>query len=140
MTDVRDGFARLTAAAADGRLKLVCRTRGLRLLVAFGSVLLPDSDPHDVDLAFARERRGTALGPLDLLGLIGDLTDVAVIDELDLLDLDRADPVAKAAALLPGLPLFESVEGEFARTQMAAFGEFADTAWIRRIELDGLAG
>lgn len=115
----------------------MCTRLGLELLVAFGSAVRdkPSPQAQDLDLAFAGVR-GTSV---DVLQLVGALVGVTGFVRIDLLDLSRADPVARAEALLNGVPLFEAGRDSFAQRQMAAFSERLDTAWLRRLELEVLA-
>ncbi len=55
---------------------------------------------------------------LDVIAVICALMDLVDSDHVDLLDLDRAGPVARQHALVPGDPLYEYRPGEFARQQM----------------------
>lgn len=137
MTDAMAGLERLRAAAADGSLAGLCGSRGVRLLVVFGSAVdrAAVRPPRDLDVAFARSHRGDG-PPVSVVTLMDDLLQVTRINDVDLLDLDRADPVAKAAALLFGQPVFQEEDGAFAVAQMAAFGEFHDTEWMRRHALE----
>jgi predicted nucleotidyltransferase len=131
----REALARLVDAAADGRLDALCERRGVRVMGAFGSAVDPHvHDPHDLDIALAFEP-GSAR---DLLAVWDDLRRLCGFDDLDLLDLDHARPVARANGLV-GLPLYERRKGEYAREQMAAVLERMDTEWLRRIELELLA-
>ena len=61
--------------------------------------------------------------------------DLVDSDHVDLLDLDRAGPVARQHALVPGDPLYEYRPGEFARQQMRASGQRLGTEWMRRLDL-----
>jgi hypothetical protein len=58
---------------------------------------------------------------------------------VDVVDLDRAGPVARQA-LVPGEPLYESEPGGFVTAQMRASGERLSTEWMRRNSLERLAG
>lgn len=127
--------ARLRAAAQTGQLDGLAGAHGLRLLVAFGSAARDEPSPRDVDLAFAAERGAT----VDPVALLGALTDLTGTEALDLLDLDRAGTVARARALGRCVPLFESRHGEFAREQLRALMQFADTGWLRDAQLRSLA-
>lgn len=118
-----------------GEVAEICRARGIGLLVAFGSVVRDEPEPGDLDLAFMAQARGQA----DVLGLLGDLVDLTGTDRLDLLDLDRAGVVAAHRALGAGLPLLESAPSFFAEAQIRAATMFADTRWLRDLQLAHLA-
>lgn len=133
-TDPRSAVRRLQAAAEDGRLDQLCARHGIRLLTVFGSAVRADAQPRDVDVAvgFERGRR------VDLLALIDDLGALTGSDDVDLMVLDRAEPVARERGLVGCLPLYESEPGAFASAQMAAVGERLDTAWLRALELQAM--
>lgn len=135
--DPTTALTRLRDAAARGGLDELCGHHGVRLLVAFGSAVREaDRPPNDLDIAVAFEpgRAG------DAVGLLADLSEVAGTGDLDLMDLDRGGPVARERALVACVPLFEWEPGTFARMQMAAMLERMDTAWLRRLDLEAMAG
>lgn len=135
-TDPRAALGRLRGAASSGELDEACRRHRVRLLAAFGSATRPERDPGDLDLAVGFEHDVTG----DLLVLLEDLSRIAGTDRLDVMDLGRADPVARERGLVGTVPLFESERGAFARAQMAAMLERMDTAWLRDLDLDAMAG
>lgn len=122
---------RLRDAAADGRLDALAETYDLALIVLFGSASRGRPDAHDLDVAIgSRGRAG-----LDMITVLCALMELADSDQIDLLDLDRASPVARQHALVPGDPLYEYQPGEFARQQMRASGQRLGTEWMRRLDL-----
>lgn len=129
----RDARRRLQGAAASGELDAICTRLGVRLLGVFGSASRDDGPAGDLDVAvlFRAEPR-----QLELLDALSELTNY---DRIDLAVLDRADPVLRSEALV-GLPLYEDEPGAWAIAQMAALAERRDTAWLRALELDRLAG
>jgi Polymerase beta, Nucleotidyltransferase len=134
MAEAHDALARLVEAATDGRLDGLCERHRVRIMCAFGSAAQPGiADLRDLDLAVAFEA-----GDGDILALWNDLYELCGPVELDLLDLDRARPVARANGLV-GVPLYERRPGELAREQTAAMLERMDTAWLRRLDLELLA-
>jgi hypothetical protein len=62
---VRDEHARLRDAATQGALGQLCRQHDLDLLVVFGSVLDPGSDPRDLDVAVRFGPRGAIMERFD---------------------------------------------------------------------------
>lgn len=122
--------------AASGDLDSLCEHYGLDLLVVHGSVLDPGADPADVDVAVWPRPRGT----FDLLGFVVDLSPLAGTEAVDVMDLSRAGVVARGLALGRCEPLYERVPGLFARRQMAALPPLVDTAWIRDLGLETMAG
>ena len=124
----------LRDAAADGRLDAFCAEHGIELLTAFGSALRDDAEPRDLDLA-VRLADDVALVPV-----VSALVEWLACDQLDVLDLRRAGVVARANALDQCEPLYELRRGDYARASMAALAMAAETAWIRDLQLDRLAG
>ncbi len=126
-----DAARRLRGAAVDGRLEALAEVHGLSLVVMVGSASRGQPDARDLDVAVgARERTG-----LDAVAVICALMNLVDSDCVDLLDLDRAGPVARQHALVPGDPLYEYQPGEFARQQMKASGQRLGTEWMRRLDL-----
>jgi predicted nucleotidyltransferase len=133
-TDPRTALQRLRAAADDGRLEQLCLQHGIRVLTVFGSAVRPDADPRDLDVAvaFEREHHGDVLAVLDALGALTESND------LDLLVLGQAGPVARERALVQCLALHESEPTAYATAQVAAMGERMDTDWLRALDLETL--
>lgn len=127
----RAALLRLQDAATDGALEALCKRRGLRLLTVFGSAARADGAPRDLDVAvrFEPGRRG------DLLLLLDELSELTASDDVDLLVLDDAGPVARERALVGCIALFESEAGAYADAQMAAICERMDTEWLRQADL-----
>ena len=134
MNSAREAVDTLKAAAAAGRIDEICERLGVRLLGVFGSACRSSGpEPGDVDIAvsFAGPRRD-----LDLIDALVQLTE---FDAIDLAVVDLADPVLRGVAFV-GIPLFEAVPGAYAVAQMAALAEQRDTAWLRRLDLETMAG
>jgi hypothetical protein len=130
--DPRAALAALRRHGADGSLDAFCAARGVRLLTVLGSVLdETEPAPADLDLAVLLD------DDADLLAVLTDLIRLLRFDGIDLMDLRSAGLVAKAAAL-EGEPLFEDAPGRYARLQMATLPLAAETAWIRRLQLEQL--
>ncbi|GAB2680991.1 nucleotidyltransferase family protein [Thalassiella azotivora] len=125
----------LRAADESGALDALCSRHGIEVLTLFGSAAVDPEHAADVDLAvqFSDE------SPKDLVAVVNDLTDLVGTDSVDVLDLRRAGPVARFAALVEGLPLAESRTGIWANSQMSAALEFYKTEWLRRLDLEVLA-
>lgn len=129
--DPRTALATLRRLAAGAEIEAFCQAHGVRLLVVFGSALRGGSAPRDLDLAVLLDDTG------DLVAVTTGLIRLLGCDDVDVMDLGRADLVARAAAL-EGEPLVEDEPGRFARLQMATLPLAAETAWIRRLQLDQL--
>lgn len=131
---VTQSLSALRAAADDGRLRAVCASFDIELLTLFGSALSSDN-PSDIDVAV-----GFAHGAeRDLIGAVGALSDLVPGDHLDIMDLDRAGPVARVEGLVGAQILHESAAGAFSRRELAALGEYLDTAYLRQALLRELA-
>ena len=99
-----------------------------------GSATDPEREPRDLDVA-VWTRDGTAL---DLLGLVGDLIQLTHDDDVDVMVLNRADPLARMLALRDPLVLLERPSGLRLDLLVTAELMFADTAWLRQEQLEGL--
>lgn len=129
----------LRSLAASGELGMLCDRHGVELLVVHGSVLRPESlrPARDLDLAYRYERDAVQ----DPVVLINDLLELLRFDDIDLMDLGRAGPVARARALAPGSEvLYEARRSIFAEAQIAAITEEMETRPMRRRDLELLAG
>jgi predicted nucleotidyltransferase len=131
-TDPRTALQRLRAAAGDGRLEELCRRHSVRVLTVFGSAVRPDGDPRDLDVAVGFGPKRTP----DVLALLDGLAALTGSDDVDLLVLERAGPVARERALVQCVPLYESEPSAYASAQVAAMGERMDTDWLRTIDLE----
>ena len=128
--DARTALSRLRSA--EHGLAQLADGFGLRLLVAFGSAVKA-GDPRDLDLAVATER------PLDAVAFMESLYQLTGYERFDILDLDRANIVARLEALREGETLFEQVAGEYNERLVQAWALFLDTQWLRDLELEALA-
>lgn len=116
-------------------IESLCGRFGIELMTIFGSAVDPMTEyPGDLDVAV----QGVS-SEVDALGVIDALIELTGCDAVDLTVLNRASPVVRAKALC-GIGLYERTSGALARAQMAALGEWRDTAWLRRLDLDRLAG
>lgn len=131
----REAFRQLVAAAEDGRLSTLCDRNSVEILTTFGSAIRDTGEPGDLDIAV----KFRTDAPSDVLTFIEELAELTGIDDLDVMDLDRADPVARSVALTECEPLFEATEGGYVRAQIRAVQERLDTAWLRTMELERLA-
>lgn len=132
--DTRQALEAIRAAASTGSLAELCQSHHVELLVLFGSAVTNPS-PRDIDLALAFE----ADAPRDLLATIDALGRTFRTDHLDIMDLDRAGPVARQRALTKGEILFTATPKAFSERQLRAMVEFMDTAWLRELQREVLA-
>lgn len=130
-TTPREALAALRAPAVAAEL---AARHGLDLVVVFGSSVWSSGEPRDLDLA-VRAPRG-----LDALALLQDLYELTGLEAVDVLDLRRAGAVAAFEALEHGLLLHEARPGLFAEAHITAWSICADEAWLRRRQLQALAG
>lgn len=100
----------------------------LRLVVLFGSAARGEERVEDMDLALL----GT--GPLDLVDLTNRFTQAIGFQEIDLVDLRRADALLQMLVARDGIPLYEREPTEFARFVSLAVRRYADTAKFRAME------
>jgi predicted nucleotidyltransferase len=104
------------------------RESGYRLIVLFGSVARGEPRPEDLDIGvLGRE-------PLDAVALTNRLVRELGVQEVDVCDLQRADPLLTALVARDGIPLHEESPGEFARFASLAVRRYADTRKFREME------
>ena len=136
MATARDALGVLRQAAEDGRLDALCARHGVRLLTVFGSAIDPSApEPGDLDVAVLFRDDSP-----DVVAFLMALVDLTGYEHVDVMDLRRAGPVARAAGLERCEPLFEDTEYLFTHEQLRAIQDRMDTAWLREIELRRLAG
>lgn len=123
-TRARPSLGDLRRAARD-----VARELGAQLVVLFGSAAREDAlRAEDLDLAvLARE-------PLDPVAVTNAFIERLGVQEVDVADLRRADPVLLALVARDGIALFEETPSEFARFASLAFRRYADTRKFRALE------
>lgn len=137
MQAVHEALEILYESSTDGRLGALCDQHGLDLVVVFGSAANPAvHEPNDLDIA-VRFSQGVGA---DLVATTNDLIELVDNEAMDVLDLGRADVVARSRALSPPfVALYEREKGQFALTQMAALTEAMETSHMRRRDLELLA-
>lgn len=130
---VRESADRLESAGRSGELARLCRRFDVEILVLFGSAVEAHADPGDVDVAIGF----TAHAPRDLLGVVDALGDLVPGDHLDVMDLDRAGPVAQRAAMA-GRVLYAAHPSVTTEREIRAFMAYEDTRWLRRLQTEAL--
>lgn len=114
--------------------RLIGERDALRLVVLFGSAADPSrDDPADLDLALKGD------GLLNLADITNHFIQETGFQEIDLVDLTRADPLLLALVARDGLPLYEAEPGVFARFASLAARRFADTRKFRDAEANEVA-
>lgn len=119
----------------SAQLNVLCDEYAVILLTAFGSVLRPEAEPHDLDLGVLFEYAGEH----DALGLRDDLVALAGYEGIDLVVLNGAGPVIRERALVGAEVLHEARKSVHANAAVAATMERMDTAWLRDLALEELA-
>jgi predicted nucleotidyltransferase len=107
---------------------LLGREIGARLIVLFGSAARAGGTPRDLDIGILSDL------PLDAVAATNRLLQLLAIQEVDVTDLRRADPLLLALAARDGVPLFEAEPGAFAAFASLAARRFADTRKFRAAE------
>ena len=135
MTTPVQALDRLRRAATSGELGALSDRFGLDLVVVFGSTAKGAAAPKDLDIAVAT-RRGRRPALLELYEAFTELTGPC---DIDVMVLDRADPVARYEALLGTIPLYEHTPGRYFELRMAALKQYAETAPMRDLSLKLMA-
>lgn len=134
---VADGLARLRRAARDGSLADLCTHHEVDLLTLHGSAARGEPAPRDIDLAVLFASGTSRPRLLDLVTALIDLTGT---DEIDVMDVRRASPTARARALAhDAIVLHEARPGLATRHQMAALTLEMELRPLRRRQLELLA-
>lgn len=135
---VRAGLHRLHRAGADGTLARRCAELGVDLVTLHGSAAAGMDDPQDLDLGvlFATD----ALARRNLVEMVTVLAELAGTDLVDVMDVRRASPTARARAVAHASEvLFEARPGVATRQQMAALTLELELEPLRRAQLELLA-
>lgn len=132
----QEGLAALQAAAESGELDELCARHRVRVLTVFGSTARGEPNPRDLDIGVLFEPDANP----DYLAIIGDLTELTKVEAIDFVHLNRGGPVIRERALVGSVELFESKPGALASAQVAAVLERMDTDWMRRLDLELMAG
>lgn len=130
-TTPAQALERLRQAA---ELDALCGRHNVRILTVFGSAARGAATARDLDVAVRFEPGSRP----DVLVLLDDLSRLTGSDQIDLMVLDTAGPVARERALVGCIALFESETGAYADAQMAAMCERMDTDWLRAADLETL--
>lgn len=131
---VREALCVLEDAVSSGALTQLCDRHGVDLVMFFGSAV-DGEDPGDIDLAVAFGRRADQ----DFLATVTDLLALVPGDHLDVMDLDRADPVGRYAAMTGGRLLFARTPADFWERQIFAINHYIETQPLRDAVLRSLA-
>ena len=95
--------------------EVAARTDGIVLLLLFGSRARGDFSPEaDWDFGYLAD------GPVDLLALMAELSQVVRSDRLDVVDLGRASGLLRYRAARDGVSVYEATPGSFDRFRFEA--------------------
>lgn len=108
------------------------RDTGCRFIALFGSAARSnDRAPEDLDIGVLP---GRDAGGLDRVAFTNRLIRALGVQDIDVADLEHADPLLMMIVAREGIPLYESEEGEFARFASLAVRRYADTRKFRAME------
>lgn len=130
---VTAALGRLEQAVGSGELAALCERFGVEIMTLFGSALT-SSDPGDLDVAVGFSRGAER----DLLGVVNALGELVPGDHLDVMDLDRAGPVAQKAAMVGARVLHEAHRSVSTEREIRAFMAYEDTRWLRALQTETL--
>jgi len=142
MDTMRDRRNRESIDRIKENLTPLLNEEGLRLIVLFGSLAAGKTHSgSDVDLGFLFD------GTVDLVGLTNKVMRLLQMNEVDVVDLRRTNPVLRLSAVKNGLLLYEREPGMFNQFYSLALRRYLDTrkfrtaqetATMRFLELRGL--
>jgi predicted nucleotidyltransferase len=131
MLGSRSPSRRVSIAGVHAAAGRIAPRFGLRLIVAFGSqIRSAAADPQDLDLAVVGST------PIDTIALTNAFIRALGFQNVDLVDLRRADPLLLALVAREGVPLYEAESGVFAEFCSLAIRRYHDTAKFRAAERD----
>ncbi len=108
------------------RLRPLFKEEELELILLFGSVASRISHKKsDIDLAFLFDK------PLDILALTNKVIKLLHTDNVDVVDLKRANPLLKFSIAKNGKLLYERSPGLFNEFYSFAFRRYIDTKKLR---------
>ncbi|MDO5629017.1 MAG: hypothetical protein Q4G43_11910 [Mobilicoccus sp.] len=130
---VGEALGRLNHAVESGALAQTCRRFDVEIVTLFGSAV-SSAAPRDIDIAI-----GFAPGsPRDILGVIDAVNGLVPGDHLDVMDLDRAGPVAQKAAMFTSRVLFAAHPSVTTEREIRAYMTYEDTRWLRDLQTEML--
>ena len=136
MMRVRDALLRLEDAVARGELAETCRDFDVEIVTLFGSAATGPKgiEPRDIDLAV-----GFAPGvQRDFLGVVNALGALVPGDHVDVMDLDRAGPVAQKAAMLGSRVLYAAHPSAATEREIRAYMAYEVTRRLREMQTEML--
>jgi predicted nucleotidyltransferase len=109
------------------RLAPLLKDKELQLVLIFGSTVTGKvrKQQSDIDLAFLFDK------PADILALTNQVIRLLHFDEVDVVDLRRANPLLKFSLVNNGKLLYERSPGLFNEFTSLAFRRYVDTKKLR---------
>jgi uncharacterized protein len=126
---MRKGFKPPSADEIKEKLVPLFKEEGLQLILLFGSVATGNfSKESDVDLGFLFDEA------VNILDLTNRVVRLLHLNNVDIVDLRRATPTLKLAAVGHGKLLYERSPGVFHEFCSLAFRRFVDTRKLREAQ------
>lgn len=114
----------------EQHIAVICRKHKVRFLTLFGSRALGEEKARDTDIAVSFGRPISAREELDFFY---EMVRLFATDKLDVVVLDKADPILLKEVALHGRPLYEQGKGIFDEFIISAIAKYQDTKENRRI-------
>src|SRR3989338_3567644 len=124
MTAIRD----ITRGDLERAARDVAEAHGARLVVLFGSAARGDRVPEDLDLGVLAD------GPLDAVAVTAHFIRLLAVQQVDVTDLARAEPLLLMLVAQEGVPLYQRTPAAFTGFVSLAMRRYADTAKFREAE------
>jgi uncharacterized protein len=100
-----------------------------RLVILFGSLAHGKTHKRsDIDLGFLFD------GPIDIVDLTNEVTQLLKTDKVDVVDLRRGSPLLRFAAAQGGEVLYEREPGEFIQFYSLSYRMYVDTKKLREAQ------
>lgn len=128
---MHDGSAEPSATNLDtlrAAARSIASAAGYRLVVLFGSTARREPSPRDIDIAVLG---ATSPDVLDVIDATNRFIQALHTNDVDVVDLRRANPVLLMAVARDGIPLFDATGTEFNEFASLAMRRYADTKKFR---------
>jgi predicted nucleotidyltransferase len=108
------------------KLNPVFKDKGIKLVILFGSVVSGRTHAYsDIDIAFLYEK------PVDILKLTNRVIRLLHNDNVDVVDLRRANPLLRFSIVRSGTLIYEREQGMFNEFYSLTFRRYVDTKKLR---------
>ncbi|MCL5291303.1 MAG: nucleotidyltransferase domain-containing protein [Actinobacteria bacterium] len=115
---------------SEQRIADIGRKHEVRFLALFGSRALGVEKARDTDIAVSF---GRPISAREELSFFYEMVRLFATDKLDVVVLDKADPILLKEVAVYGKPLYEQHPGVFGEFIMSAIAKYQDTKENRRI-------